>query len=293
MPLGDSRQFTYISVIQGNWLIAYSETGGTFAYNNGSSLPYQLPSNITGMAGNPNSSVLYYSLANKIYKVSNPLNGAPSVTAVAGTGTSGYTGDGGAAISAEITTSGDIYLSAANAVYTSSHNVIRVISNGIINSVAGNNTSFFGTSSGDGLNAKLAQFGGGNMVLASDASGDILVADINAERVRMINTSQMISTVAGGGTLGLNDGGNATDATFTGLSGIAADNSGNFYVACNSRIREINSSGIINTIAGGGSTTPANKRCRHIGKYRIAEKCFISEWKYLFSFQRRNLADTN
>lgn len=71
----------------------------------------------------------------------------------------------------------------------------------------------------------------------------------------MVNTGGIISTIAGNGTTGFSgDGGQATNAEFYWAYGVAADDSGNVYVGdwLNYRIRKINTSGIITTIAGNG-----------------------------------------
>jgi hypothetical protein len=79
------------------------------------------------------------------------------------------------------------------------------------------------------------------------------VADIGNERIREINTSGIINTIAGTGAYGFSGDGNpATGAEFEDPAGICGDKSGNIYVAdeFNNKVREINSSGIISTIAG-------------------------------------------
>jgi len=67
--------------------------------------------------------------------------------------------------------------------------------------------------------------------------------------------AQLIYTFAGGGTSGLGDGGSATTATIDDPNGITFDKYGNFYLSDNlgNRVRKVNSSGIISTVAGNGS----------------------------------------
>src|SRR5580698_4438419 len=66
--------------------------------------------------------------------------------------------------------------------------------------------------------------------------------------------TQIITTVAGGGTSGLGDGGPATSATLKQPGSVVVDASGNIFVADtgNARIREISPSGVITTVAGSG-----------------------------------------
>ncbi len=71
------------------------------------------------------------------------------------------------------------------------------------------------------------------------------------ERIRMVNTAGIISTVAGNGAAGyLGDGGQATAAQLNQPFGLAFDAANNFYIAdkVNSRVRKVNSAGIISTI---------------------------------------------
>jgi uncharacterized protein (TIGR03437 family) len=91
--------------------------------------------------------------------------------------------------------------------------------------------------------------------LALDTAGDLFIADWGNARVREINTAGIISTVAGGGSGALGDGGPATAATVGGdLSGVAVDAAGNLYIATFNRIRKVNAAtGIISTIAGNGT----------------------------------------
>ena len=69
------------------------------------------------------------------------------------------------------------------------------------------------------------------------------------------NNAQIITAFAGGGTSGLGDGGYATAAQLNLPLGVACDAAGNVYIAdqIHSRVRVINSAGIINTYAGGGT----------------------------------------
>jgi sugar lactone lactonase YvrE len=120
-----------------------------------------------------------------------------------------------------------------------------------ITTIAGDGTM---TSAGDGGPATAASFYY-PMGVATDATGNVFVADMMGKKFRKINTSGIITTVAGGGTKVLIDGVPATDEWFSRATAIAVDNAGNMYV-CDYQISDvwkINTSGIINRIAGKGT----------------------------------------
>ncbi|HTB31627.1 MAG TPA: T9SS type A sorting domain-containing protein [Bacteroidia bacterium] len=120
----------------------------------------------------------------------------------------------------------------------------------IISTIAGIDTFGF---SGDGGQATSAEMGKPEGI-ALDGSGNIYIADVNNGRIRKISASGIITTIAGGGSNGLGDGGPATDAELNAPVGIILDGSGNIYIAdfYENRIRIINTSGIIRTFAGNG-----------------------------------------
>ena len=92
--------------------------------------------------------------------------------------------------------------------------------------------------------------------IAVDAAGDIIVADSLNNVIRKIDPSGEISTVAGTGYAGFSgDGGPATAAHLNSPAGIYIDGAGSIYCADknNNRIRKIDASGKITTVAGNGS----------------------------------------
>lgn len=128
----------------------------------------------------------------------------------------------------------------------------RVTPDGVISTIAGTSLSNF---SGDGGPAYLASLSlSGPMGLSVDAAGNVLIADQFNHRVRRVDTSGNISTVAGNGNQSFSgDGGPATAASLNSPQGVTADGLGNLYVVdtSNSRVRKVDPAGMISTVAGG------------------------------------------
>jgi sugar lactone lactonase YvrE len=134
---------------------------------------------------------------------------------------------------------------------------IRKISfDGVVTTIAGIDTAGF---SGDGGPATAAEMDRPTDV-AVDASGDLFIADSGNNRIRKITPDGIISTVAGsgdpltfsGGFSG--DKGPATEATLSVPTDVTVDSAGNVYFTdtFNSRIRKIDTGGIITTLVGSG-----------------------------------------
>jgi len=130
---------------------------------------------------------------------------------------------------------------------------IRKISGGVINAFAGvlSTTGGFGGDNGPALNALLK----GPTSVAVDAGGNVYIADSGNNRIRKVSAGGTITTVAGNGAAGSSgDGGPATSAALDFPTGVSVDGAGNIYFAdrSNDRIRKVNTSGIISTVAGNG-----------------------------------------
>ena len=178
---------------------------------------------------------------------------AQTINTYAGNGTYGYTGNGGAATSAELSNPSGVAEDASGNLYIADYwnNVIRMVTpTGTISTFAGNTTGGF---SGDGGPATAAELDG-PVAVAVDYGGNVYIADQNNERIRMVNTSGTISTFAGNGTKGYTgDGIAATAAELSLPDAIAIDKLGDVYIADldNYRVRMVYS-GIITTVAGSG-----------------------------------------
>jgi len=178
------------------------------------------------------------------------------ITTIAGTGIRGYSGDGGLATEAEITWPNSVDVDTVGNIYftSSSGNCIRKIdTNGIITTIAGTDESGYSGDGGLAVYAKLNWPDG----ISLDASGNIYFADANNYCVRKIDTSGIITTIAGTGVRGYSgDGGLAVEARLYRVLGVQVDASGNVYMVdtSNNRIRKVNTSGIITTFAGNGES---------------------------------------
>ncbi len=180
------------------------------------------------------------------------VNTSGIITTIAGDGTRVFSGDGGPATAAQLEWPNSIAVDNIGNIYITDHNRIRMInSSGIINTIAGSSIGGYG---GDGGPATAATFATPQSI-AVDGIGNIYIADANNQRIRMINTGGIITTIAGTGISGFSgDGGLAIAAKLSYPTGITIDGSGNLFFVdlSNDRIRKVNTSGIISTFAGNG-----------------------------------------
>ena len=187
------------------------------------------------------------------------------ITTVAGSGDvdpgtfavpGGFSGDGGPATSALLNRPIGVVVDLAGNIYIadSGNRRLRKVSlSGTITTVAGNGFFKFFGDRGPGTAASLHRPSG----VTVDPAGNLYIADRFNNRIRKVDPSGIITTVAGTGMAGFSeDGGPATSASLNSPSGVAVDTTGTLYIADtrNNRIRRISPGGIITTVAGGGST---------------------------------------
>ncbi|GBD25095.1 Anti-sigma-I factor RsgI2 [bacterium HR30] len=176
------------------------------------------------------------------------------IDTVAGTGIRGFSGDGGPAVAAQLNFPTDVTCGADGAVFvadTLNHRVRKISRDGTIVTAVGDGRPF---SSGDGGPATKASINGPRGV-AFDSAGNLYVAEGDGNRIRKIGPDGIITTFAGTGAWGFGgDNGPATQAKLANPWHVALDGFGNVFIADygNSRIRRVDSQGIITTIAGDG-----------------------------------------
>jgi sugar lactone lactonase YvrE len=181
---------------------------------------------------------------------------ALTISTIAGTGNPGYSGDGGQAVNAAISTPGGMAIDGAGNIYfaDTGNQIIRCIGvDGVITTVAG--TPQTQGYSGDGAAATSAKLSLPEGV-ALDASGNLYIADTGNQVIREVDaTSGTISTVAGvAGAANFNHDGAATTSHLSSPWSVAVAADDSVYIADsqNNRIRRL-SGGILTTVAGNGA----------------------------------------
>jgi len=174
------------------------------------------------------------------------------ITTFAGTGTSGFGGDGGPATLAQLGTILSLAIAPDGSLYMADQGnfrIRRVGTDGIIETVAGTGVPGFSGDGGPATRAGLDNPRG----IAVGQDGSLYIAD-NA-RVRRVTPDGVIRTIAGTGSVGFTgDGGPATEASFRLLSAVTVAPDDTLYLADtgNFRVRWMRPGGTINTIAGNG-----------------------------------------
>ena len=250
--IGDSSNFR-VRMVDDNFVITTVAGNGSFR-NSGddgpaTSAPIYFPYSIAF----DNSRNLYIAedLLARIKKVA--PNGV--ITTFAGTGVTGYNGDGHPATASSFSLPSGVATDNSGAVYIAdsyNNRVRKVTLDGTVSTVAG--TGALGDSGDGGPAIKAVVEGPSSLVV--DVAGNLYISDIR--RVRKVTPDGIIHAYAGNGNKGYNgDNIPATSASlnFSIAAGLGLDAQGNLYIADsgNNRIRKVTPQGVISTVAGNGT----------------------------------------
>jgi len=171
------------------------------------------------------------------------------VTTLAGSGSPGS--QDGTGTAASFNSPYGVAVGAGGNVYvgdTGNNKIRKITPGGVVTTFAGSGSP--GEQDGTGTAATFY----GPAGLAVDDGGNVFVADAFGNTVRKITSGGVVTTLAGSGTVGDDDGTGAA-ASFNGPAGLAVDTGGNVYVAdaLNNKIRKITSGGVVTTFAGSGA----------------------------------------
>jgi uncharacterized protein (TIGR03437 family) len=186
--------------------------------------------------------------------------GQSVLSTVTGNGTAGFSGDGGPATDAMLSSPiGGLAADRAGNLYIAdvgNHRVRKVNAAGTISTYAGNGTPGTAGDGGPAISAPLYAVLSTSWAvqgIAADAAGNLYITDEVNHRVRKVTPGGIISTFAGGGLFSLlGDGGPAAKSGLPSPTSVAVDAAGNVYIVDGLRIRKVNTAGIITTVAGNG-----------------------------------------
>lgn len=207
----------------------------------------------TGIVVAPNGTLYFSDTRNHVVRAI----GGGQITRVAGTGTAGSGGDGGAATAAQLSSPRGLALDASGALLVAdsgNHAVRRVVPGGSITTVAGTlGTPGLGAEKTAALGSALRAPAGVCVVGAA-----VYVSDTGNNRVRRFEEGSTIETVVGSltGVAGFTgDNGPAVAALIAQPTGLSPDGLGGVIIAAtgNNRIRRLDATGFIETVAGSGS----------------------------------------
>jgi uncharacterized protein (TIGR03437 family) len=180
------------------------------------------------------------------------------ITTVAGSVGPGL-GDGGLATSATLFHPDGLTFDSAGNLYISDaghHRVRKVDKSGVITTVAGNGSPGYSGDGGPALNASMLSDSANTEGVAVDKAGNIYIADYMNNRVRMVNTAGVISTVAGNGAqVSVGNSNLAIKTAIAGPSDVALDSQGNLFIAAalGGHIYKVTPAGISSIVAGNGA----------------------------------------
>ena len=183
------------------------------------------------------------------------LVGQQIITTVAGSGAASFSGDGGPATTASLNTPVFSAVDTGGNLFIAdqfNHRIRKVTPDGTISTIAGNGAQAYGGDEGPATGASFNTPIG----VAVDTKGNLYIADVLNRRIRKIDATGTITTVAGNGAAAdAGEGGPATSASLSIPVRVVVDSTGNLYIADQGahKIKKVGTNGIITTIAGSGA----------------------------------------
>ena len=230
-----------ISTVAGNGVAGYNGDNSS-ATGKEINLPY-------GVAVDASGNMFIADTSN--YRI-RKVNTSGTISTITGTGTLGYSGDGGSATSAAINQAASISVDSKGNIYIadSGSHCIRKITNGLITTVAGTGTNGFFGDGGLATNASLAV----PYCTVSDSIGNLFIADSANNRIRKVGANGIITTFAG---QTVPNSVQATNSAFGIPWGLVEDTQGNIFIADsqNNVVRKIDTNGFLTVVAGNGIPT--------------------------------------
>ncbi len=230
-----------VSTFAGSGMIGSTDGIGTAA-------SFNLPTYIT--IGPQNT---FYVIDRSNHKI-RKIDASGEVTTFAGTGAAG-SNDGSATEARFRFPDAAICDSNGNLFVTdqSNHKIRKITPDGIVSTFAGTGT--IGAADGNGIAASF-HFPAG---ITIDSDNNLIIADFGNNKIRKITPEGVVTTLAGTGVAG-SDEGTVLTAQFNGPTGVTIDNLGNIFVAdyYNNNVRKISALGNVTTLAGNGTAGNVN-----------------------------------
>jgi hypothetical protein len=241
------------AIASGQVIVDFAGNGASgYTGDNGPAVQAKV-NRVVGLASDASGNIYLADQNNNVVRKVNPSG---TITTFAGTGAPGFLGDSGPATQALLNQPSGVCVAPSGVVYVNdqlNHRVRAISTDGTISTVAGSGSALSFGDGGPALAAGLEN----PIRCAVDQSGNLYIVDQNAHDIRKVNTSGVITTIAGiANSAGFGgDTGPAVAALLNNPTAITFDAAGNLYVTdqVNQRIRIIDTSGIINTVAGNGA----------------------------------------
>ena len=256
--IADSQNHMVRQDVKSTNLVNFFAGNGTYGYtgDGGQATNAEL-TNPFGVAKDSLGNVYIADTSNCLVRKVNTAGVISTFAGLVVSGTSprcGFTGDGGSATAAEMYYPYGLAVDSKNNVYIAdtNNNVVRKVTTaGIISTIAGiGGISGYSGDGGLSTNALLSQ----PQAVAVDAAGNVFIADYANCRVRQVSAvTGIINTIAGNGYCGFTGDGPAVSEGLAYPQGLAVDINDNLFISdYTERIRWVNPTGMITTIAGNG-----------------------------------------